>query len=371
MVRPGARKGDDDLSPVTDRTGRVEGRTVTASSRDLRGRHRIYYDIGAPGSFTRPLHIPIGSRPFLQSLRPHTLPYDIYGSSHPPSHPPTALHDSLVHAPSVRPHIPYKSKFQELVEFSIPPDSSYSTHDYTTTDYGISSSEPFVGKDYGDIGIEGDRGVDSEPATVGSLHIDGEDDWRVHDHDDDNNDDDDYGDDAGDEEEHLPMAPVAHATPILSSCGRPRPRKGKRLTGSFISVMRGLHGMQRRLPTCTGTLVRPHVLMWRQCIPAHPIRPKEARMPVNNRMYVVRNTFVEELWLEAPSHLLIETWTSVLAVTPNECTDDYMQWYIPRNHPRIQNPVNVPDGFQVLVHAPMSLQTLMGMIVRQIDRDDI
>ncbi|KAI5650559.1 hypothetical protein M9H77_36564 [Catharanthus roseus] len=39
MVRPSGRKGDADLGPVTDRTGRVEGRPMTASSRGVRGRH--------------------------------------------------------------------------------------------------------------------------------------------------------------------------------------------------------------------------------------------------------------------------------------------------------------------------------------------
>ncbi|KAI5671292.1 hypothetical protein M9H77_11656 [Catharanthus roseus] len=39
MVRPSGRRGDADLSPVMDRTGRVEGRLVTASSRGVRGRH--------------------------------------------------------------------------------------------------------------------------------------------------------------------------------------------------------------------------------------------------------------------------------------------------------------------------------------------
>ncbi|KAI5659563.1 hypothetical protein M9H77_28356 [Catharanthus roseus] len=34
IVRPSGRRGDDDLDPVMERTGRVQGRTVTASSRD-------------------------------------------------------------------------------------------------------------------------------------------------------------------------------------------------------------------------------------------------------------------------------------------------------------------------------------------------
>ncbi|KAI5674257.1 hypothetical protein M9H77_14621 [Catharanthus roseus] len=39
MVRPSGRRGDADLGPVTDMTGRVEGHLVTASSRGVRGRH--------------------------------------------------------------------------------------------------------------------------------------------------------------------------------------------------------------------------------------------------------------------------------------------------------------------------------------------
>ncbi|KAI5670696.1 hypothetical protein M9H77_11060 [Catharanthus roseus] len=61
-----------------------------------------------------------------------------------------------------------------------------------------------------------------------------------------------------------------------------------------------------------------------QCICAHPIRPIEAHRPANNWMYVVRNLFVEALWLKAPSHLLTETWTSVSAILPSVCMDDYM-----------------------------------------------
>ncbi|KAI5666519.1 hypothetical protein M9H77_16372 [Catharanthus roseus] len=68
MVRPEARRGDDDLGVVTDRTSQVEGCAVTASSGGVRGRHSksdipstsapiapgMYYDPGAPGSSTQP-----------------------------------------------------------------------------------------------------------------------------------------------------------------------------------------------------------------------------------------------------------------------------------------------------------------------------
>ncbi|KAI5650442.1 hypothetical protein M9H77_36447 [Catharanthus roseus] len=42
MARLGAHRGDNDLSPVTDRICRVEGLTVTTSSRSLRGRHTTF-----------------------------------------------------------------------------------------------------------------------------------------------------------------------------------------------------------------------------------------------------------------------------------------------------------------------------------------
>ncbi|KAI5650633.1 hypothetical protein M9H77_36638 [Catharanthus roseus] len=108
----------------------------------------------------------------------------------------------------------------------------------------------------------------------------------------------------------------------------------------------------------------------RLCIPAHPIRPIEAHRPVNNRMYVVRNLFVEALWLEAPSHLLTEAWISVLAIPPSACTNDYMQWFLPRSHPRIQNPLNIPHGFYVPVDPSMPPQALLYLVARETRRED-
>ncbi|KAI5682568.1 hypothetical protein M9H77_03796 [Catharanthus roseus] len=98
MVRPGARS-DDDLGAVIDRTGRVERRAVTASSRGVRGRHStssipstsapiasgMYYDPGAPGSSTLP-PIPFTTHPPpTTSYHPYNpVPYDPYGYSEPP-----------------------------------------------------------------------------------------------------------------------------------------------------------------------------------------------------------------------------------------------------------------------------------------------
>ncbi|KAI5665963.1 hypothetical protein M9H77_15816 [Catharanthus roseus] len=207
MVRLSGRRGDDDLGPASDRTGRVEGRTVTASSRVHRVRlsnHHIYR-LGLI---------------LLSHHSPDTpVPYDTYGFSHPPSQPPPALYDPYVHGHSVRPHIPYRSKVQgPMNEFSGPGKK--------------------LGRASGDFGFEGDRGLDPEPAVVRSLYIDRIDVERVH-GDDVDDDDDDDSDEDGDEEEHVPMALVGIAS---SSGDRPRPEKEKGLIGSFTSVMRPAEG---------------------------------------------------------------------------------------------------------------------------------
>ncbi|KAI5664905.1 hypothetical protein M9H77_24228 [Catharanthus roseus] len=134
MVRPSGHRGDDDLGPVTDRTGRVEGCTIITSSRGLMGRHStsdlpstpnplpagFHYDTGAPGSSTQPSTVPFRSRPPLSSHLSHTpMPYEAYGSAYPSSHPTGTVYDPYLHAPTVQPHIPYRSAAQEpLKEFS-------------------------------------------------------------------------------------------------------------------------------------------------------------------------------------------------------------------------------------------------------------
>ncbi|KAI5680107.1 hypothetical protein M9H77_01334 [Catharanthus roseus] len=128
MIRPSRRRGDDDLGPVTDSTGRVEGRTVTASSRSVRGRHStsdlpatpthlapvFHHGTGKPESSAQPPTIPFRSRPPLQPHLFHTpVPYEPYGSAQPSSHPTDT-------------------------------DSSCSTHGYSHAEYGVASSVPYV-----------------------------------------------------------------------------------------------------------------------------------------------------------------------------------------------------------------------------------
>ncbi|KAI5662035.1 hypothetical protein M9H77_21358 [Catharanthus roseus] len=178
MVRPSGRRGDADLGPVTDRIGRVKGRLVTASSRGVRGQHStsdipitptplapgFHHGTGEAGSSTRPPAVPFRSRPPLHLHLSHTpLPYEPYGSAHPPSHHTDTVYDPYLQAPTVvRPCIPYRSAFQEPilydgsqarhigVEFfdqmlgAAHQNSSCSTHVYSHTEYGVSSSEHYV-----------------------------------------------------------------------------------------------------------------------------------------------------------------------------------------------------------------------------------
>ncbi|KAI5664070.1 hypothetical protein M9H77_23393 [Catharanthus roseus] len=110
---------------------------------------------------------------------------------------------------------------------------------------------------------------------------------------------------------------------------------------------------------------------WVQCISTHPIRPQEHRRPANNRVYMVKNVFIEALWLEAPSHLLTSTWTSIPAIPPSRCTDDYMPWFLPRTHPQIQNPDRLSRGVQLPTIVPITPQVLLDMAARELDHDDI
>ncbi|KAI5659198.1 hypothetical protein M9H77_27991 [Catharanthus roseus] len=106
---------------------------------------------------------------------------------------------------------------------------------------------------------------------------------------------------------------------------------------------------------------------WVQYISAHPIRPLEHRRPANNKQYQVKNVFIKALWLEAPSHLLTETWTGVSAVPISHCIDDYMAWFLSHTHPRIQNPERLPRGVQLPTATLISKDVLLDMITHEVD----
>ncbi|KAI5667728.1 hypothetical protein M9H77_17581 [Catharanthus roseus] len=73
----------------------------------------------------------------------------------------------------------------------------------------------------------------------------------------------------------------------------------------------------------------------------------------------------------APSHLLTESWTSVPTVVPSSCTEDYMDWFLPRSHLRIQNPSNILRGFHVPIDPPMPAEALLDLVSSEASREDI
>ncbi|KAI5652678.1 hypothetical protein M9H77_29865 [Catharanthus roseus] len=62
--------------------------------------------------------------------------------------------------------------------------------------------------------------------------------------------------------------------------------------------------------------------------------------------------------------------TSVLVIPSSACTDDYIQWFLPRSHPRIQNPLNIPREFHVPIDPPMLPQALLDLIAHEARREE-
>ncbi|KAI5652863.1 hypothetical protein M9H77_30050 [Catharanthus roseus] len=199
-------RGDDDLGAVTDRTGRVEGRTVTASSCGVRGHHSTS-DISSTSAPIAPAPpIPFRTHPPTTSYHPYTsVPYDPYGYFQPPQ----ISYDPYAHAPSLPIRMPGLDPIQHFSRTQIP---------------------------LNDVSGPGLQLVSS--LCIHSIEVsedEREDDGR---HDDDDNDSDDDGDD------HEPL-PVVEAS---SSGRRPATSKGKGLTGSFMSVMSKIVGSRQKRP---------------------------------------------------------------------------------------------------------------------------
>ncbi|KAI5673535.1 hypothetical protein M9H77_13899 [Catharanthus roseus] len=146
MVRPSGRREGDDLGPVMDRTGRVEGRTFTTSSRDARGRHGtsdhpanpthfahgFHHGTGEPRSSAQPPPIPFRSRPPLQPHQSHNpMPYEPYGSAQPSSHPIDTLRQ-------------IGAELFDQMFGAAPQDSSCSTHGYSHAEYGKGLTGSFM-----------------------------------------------------------------------------------------------------------------------------------------------------------------------------------------------------------------------------------
>ncbi|KAI5676088.1 hypothetical protein M9H77_07038 [Catharanthus roseus] len=74
---------------------------------------------------------------------------------------------------------------------------------------------------------------------------------------------------------------------------------------------------------------------------------------------------------KAPSHLLTESWTSITAIPPSSCTEDYMDWFLSSSHPRIQNPSNILRGFHLPVDPLITAKALLDLVTSEASREDI
>ncbi|KAI5672083.1 hypothetical protein M9H77_12447 [Catharanthus roseus] len=202
MVRPSSRRGDDDLGPVTDMTGRVEGRTVIASSRGVRGRH-------STSDLPVKLSILPNHRPYLLDL---DLPSNLICLTHLYSISHIDLHIHF-HTPQTQ-YIIYTYMLLPLCDLAyridLPPRSLY---------WSLEGEADERGDDDG-------GGGDDDDGNGGD-------------------DDKDKGDDDGDEEQTVYVAPVASTS---GSDRHPRHGKGKGLTDSFMSVMSKIVGSRNKRP---------------------------------------------------------------------------------------------------------------------------
>ncbi|KAI5663197.1 hypothetical protein M9H77_22520 [Catharanthus roseus] len=232
MVRPGARKGDDDLGPVPDRTGQVEGRAVTASSRCVRDATVLQTYRPLLHLLDQPPHtsyVRYAHAPYLPIRMPGQDRTQYFSKTQIPLNEVSGLGLQL------------GAQFFELLVASVLVDSFYSGADYGVTDCGIPSSDVGMGRDSG-TSRDGDRTRSEEPVMVCSLHIHGGEDDEDEPEDDGGDDDDDDSDGHGDNDEPIP---VAHAS---SSGCTPAPGRGKGLTDSFMSVMSKIARSRQKRP---------------------------------------------------------------------------------------------------------------------------
>ncbi|KAI5656807.1 hypothetical protein M9H77_25600 [Catharanthus roseus] len=212
MVRLSGHRGDDDLGPVTDRTGRVERRTVTASSRGVRGDIVLLTSL-----LLLPLlhlvSIMVQVKPICLPILPNQRSY--------------LLDLDLSSNPICLTHLCPMSHMDLYIHIHTP-QTQYMIHTYILLPlcdlaYRIDLPPKSL---YWSLGGEADESGDDDGDGGGD-------------------DDQDEGDDNGDEEQTVYVAPVALAS---GSDGGPRHGKWKGLTGSFMSVMSKIAGSRNKRP---------------------------------------------------------------------------------------------------------------------------
>ncbi|KAI5666162.1 hypothetical protein M9H77_16015 [Catharanthus roseus] len=387
MVRPSGRRGDDDLGLVTDRTGRVEGRTVTASTRGVRGRHStsnlsitptpfahgFHHGIGEAGYSTQPLAVPFRSRPPLQPHLSHTpVPYEPYRSAHPPSHPTDTIYDPYLHAPTTigflrvigllarnkkesDPYIFRERRRREvmmmvmvvmmirmrvmMMERSSPICCTCSTSS------GL-DRRPRHGKG------KGLRSRNKRPEVAHDVPAPIQKRKKVN---------------ASDWEQ---TGAVERDRGLLKCRSRYMALTGWDLTDSQAQPLASGSGVDILVfsHVCTpfrhsSEECKPYIQMFLT------IGYKNENKLLDIRLRLDMMTTDEVQWIPYRTQDIrvgyphgTESWTSVPAIPASSCTDDCIGWYLSRTHPRIQNPENIPSGYNVLVAPTMPLKALLDLI---------
>ncbi|KAI5647814.1 hypothetical protein M9H77_33819 [Catharanthus roseus] len=371
MVRPIGRRGDDDLGPVMDKTGRVEGRTVTASSRGVRGRHStsdlpvtptpltpgFNRGTGEAGNSTQPSAIPFRSRPLLQPHLSHTpVSYEPYGFAHPPSHPTGTVYDQYLHAPTT-------IGFLRMIGLLVRSKKEF---------------DPYIFRDRRMREVMMMVIVVMMMVMVVMIIM-----MRV----------------MMMEIRSRPYIKIAESRNKRREVARDVPaptqkRKKDRVLLKCRSRYMALTGWDltdsQARPLASGSGVdifvfsmfappfrhsfegcKPYIQMFLT------IGCKNENKLLDIRLRLDMMTADEVRWIPYRTQNIRDCWvstrhgftacfdcscTSVPTILASSCTDDYMDWYLPRTHPRIQNPGNILSGYNVPV-APAIVIDMILMVM--------
>ncbi|KAL2903642.1 Serine/threonine-protein phosphatase 7 long form-like protein [Bienertia sinuspersici] len=86
-----------------------------------------------------------------------------------------------------------------------------------------------------------------------------------------------------------------------------------------------------------------------QTRPMTSIKPNKEYKPENSYS-VEYGEGMMSFWDDPSSHCLSVARLGDLALNPWDSSSDYMQWFLQRSHPKVQNPDNAPEGYKPTQH---------------------
>ncbi|KAL2895446.1 Protein MAIN-LIKE 2 [Bienertia sinuspersici] len=91
-----------------------------------------------------------------------------------------------------------------------------------------------------------------------------------------------------------------------------------------------------------GSIIEPYMLD--RTRPMTPIKPNKEHKPENSYS-VEYGEGMMSFWDDPSSHCLSVARLGELVVNPWDSSSDYMQWFLQRSHPKVQNPDNALEGY--------------------------